>query len=327
MYQRWMPTDLVRRLGEDQRNFEVAVERALGRGDLDAAICITATFQGVYEAHGLTDMWGEMLESLFNSAPAETIAAVMVARLNGLECLPLAVNLAVARGDAAGARARADRYLEVARTSHNDDLEAWALYSLAQVDIDDPQSTRDILLRAQRLYSESTDRRPLLRAWIGVGLAISDLERSDFASARRISEELVATGDLFTQMNALQALASAAFALGDELTARAAVARYLEGQGRLRSGLIRSGCLPRCRSPPMPSWPHCSSVPPPGSERNRARWIHRADYEQPFRVKTVDTVRRTLGDDVFDRFCQEGRDTPIHLLLERAGMPNQGTVG
>ena len=32
MYQRWMPDDVVRRLAEDQRNFEVAIERAVRPG-------------------------------------------------------------------------------------------------------------------------------------------------------------------------------------------------------------------------------------------------------------------------------------------------------
>ena len=35
MYQQWMPDDVVRRLAEDQRNFEVAIERAIRRGDTD----------------------------------------------------------------------------------------------------------------------------------------------------------------------------------------------------------------------------------------------------------------------------------------------------
>ena len=37
---------LVQRLGEDQRNFEVAIERAISRGDTDSALRIATTFQG-----------------------------------------------------------------------------------------------------------------------------------------------------------------------------------------------------------------------------------------------------------------------------------------
>ena len=43
MYQRWMPDDVVRRLAEDQRNFEVAIERAIRRGDTECALRIVAT--------------------------------------------------------------------------------------------------------------------------------------------------------------------------------------------------------------------------------------------------------------------------------------------
>ena len=288
-----MPTDLVQRLGEDQRNFEVAIERAIARGDVDTAIGIAATFQGVYEARGLADAWWQMLHDIFGSAPVETIAQVMMVRLNGLECLSFAASMQAVRGDPAGARARTQSYLDVARDWHNVDLEAWALFSLAELDAD-PGSARDTLLHAERLVAMSHDPRPVLAAWIGGRLAMVDLESGDFVSARRISERMAESDDLFTRMNAFSRLASAELALGERgggphgagqisrgprhgcgLAGHLLDARRAFGFNRSELAALFVGATARIEV-------ESGEFAPPGGL-----------FEQPFRVETSDTVRRT----------------------------------
>ena len=101
---------------------------------------------------------------------------------------------------------------------------------------DDPQSMREMLLRARELEAETDDPRTILRAWIRAGLAAADLDSGDFAGARRIAEELAAADDKFTQMNGLRHLALASLALGDDPAAREAVTRYLHGHGTAAIG-------------------------------------------------------------------------------------------
>ena len=184
------------------------------------------------------------------------------------------------------------------------------------------------MLQAQRLAGESSDPRPILATWIAAELAIVDLERGDFASARQITEQLAASGEMFVWMNALQTLASATLALGDEAASRAALARYLDGMGTAAVWPDTCWLLAALSISPDPELAalfigaaarielESGEVEPPGT-----------GFEQPFRAKTAETLRRMLGDEALERLCQEGRDTPLHLLLERAGMPNPGAAG
>ncbi len=199
MYQQWMPDDVVRRLAEDQRNFEVAIERAIRRGDTECALRIVATLGGVYEARGQMVAWREILEQVFDSGSADAIGTILARRRNTLDCLSMLISLQAVQGDLDAARVRAERFLEVARRQHSIELEAWALCSLAELMFDDPQSMREMLLRAGELEAETDDPRPILRAWIGAGLAAADLDSGDFAGARRIAAELAAADDKFTR--------------------------------------------------------------------------------------------------------------------------------
>lgn len=47
-------------------------------------------------------------------------------------------------------------------------------------------------------------------------------------------------------------------------------------------------------------------------------------FERSLRAETADSARVSLGAEAFDRLCSEGRETPLHLLLDRAKLPSYG---
>ena len=328
MTESWMPDHLIRQLAADQRNFEVAIDRAIRRGDIDCALRIATTFQGVYESRGLMGAWRAMLEQIFDSTPADAIAPILTTRRNTLECLSMLISLQAAQGDLDGAQARGQRYLDVARTQQNPELEAWVLCSLAELAIDDLQSARAMFLRAGQLAAETDDPRTILQAWIGAGLAAVELDRGDFTSARRIAEELAAADDKFTRMNALCYLASATFALDDEPAARAALAGYLDGQGTAAIGPDACWILAALS---ISTDPELAALFIGAADRIESDWggggvDARRRFEETLRIDTAETTRENLGKDTYDRLRQEGRDTPLHLLLDRAHMPSQSAA-
>ena len=324
MYEQWMPADLVQRLGEDQRNFEVAIDRAVGRGDLDCALRAMVTFEGVYESRGLTTAWREMLEQIFDSASPEVIAGVMTARRNTLECLNMLIEFQAVQGDMSGARARAESYLELARAQQNIELEAWMLYTMALIETDDPRSAREMFLRARELAAATDDPRPILPAWIGSGLALAELDLGDYTSARLISTELANADDKFTSMIGLQSLVLAELAMGNAAQARAAVVRDLEGHGASVQSSRTCWILAALSAADDPELAALFIGAGGRIETQRGAGDLSGRFERSLRAETADSARMSLGADTFDRLRSEGRETPLHLLLDRAKLPSYG---
>ena len=237
------------------------------------------------------------------------------------------ISLQAVQGDLDAARVRAERFLEVARRQHSIELEAWALCSRAELMFDDPQSMREMLLRAGELEAETDDPRPILRAWIGAGLAAADLDTGDFAGARRIAAELAAADDKFTQMNGLGHLALASLALDDAPAAREAVTRYLHGQGTAAIGPPICWLLAALS---ITNDPQLAALFIGAAERIETEWggsgAEAPRYFETFRTDTAETVSGNLGERSYDRLREEGHDTPLHLLLDRAGLPSQGAA-